>query len=128
MYKSPIDIIYGQLETQMEGEIIRAVQRYDIDVDKDELVRALRYDRDQYKKGYSDAKASMSWIPVSERLPEVGQTVLCYKKGKIKVDVYLGAKYTGEVYAFRDVDMYRAFGATHWAPLPQPPEGVCEDE
>ena len=56
MYKSPIDIIYGQMETQIEGDILRAVQRYGINVDKDELIRALQYDRDQYEKGYSNGK------------------------------------------------------------------------
>ena len=59
MYKSPIDIIYGQMETQMEGDILRAVQKYGINVDKDELLRALQYDRDQYNKGYADAKAEL---------------------------------------------------------------------
>ena len=59
MYKSPIDIIYGQMETQMEGDILRAVQRYGINVDKEELIRALQYDRGQYYKGYADAKADI---------------------------------------------------------------------
>lgn len=59
MYKSPIDIIYGQMETQMEGDILRAVQKYGINVDKEELLRALQYDRDQYNKGYADAKAEL---------------------------------------------------------------------
>ena len=59
MYKSPIDIIYGQMETQMEGDILRAVQKYGINVDKEELIRALQYDREQYNKGYADAKAEL---------------------------------------------------------------------
>ena len=59
MYKSPIDIIYGQMEKQMEGDILRAVQRYGINVDKEELIRALQYDREQYEKGYADAKAEV---------------------------------------------------------------------
>ena len=59
MYKSPIDIIYGQIETQMEGDILRAVQKYGINVDKEELIRALQYDREQYNKGYADAKAEL---------------------------------------------------------------------
>ena len=56
MYKSPIDIIYGQMETQMEGDILRAVQKYGINVDKEELVRALNYDREQYYNGYADGR------------------------------------------------------------------------
>jgi hypothetical protein len=56
MYKSPIEIIYGQMQKQMEGDILKAVQSYGINVDKDELLRALQYDRNQYKKGYMDGK------------------------------------------------------------------------
>ena len=56
MYKSPIDIIYGQTQTQIEGDIFKAIQSYAINVDKEELLRALRYDRDQYEKGYADGK------------------------------------------------------------------------
>jgi hypothetical protein len=57
MYRSPIEIIYGQMETQKEGDILRAVQKYGINVDKEELLRALQYDRNQYEKGYADGKA-----------------------------------------------------------------------
>lgn len=64
------------------------------------------------------------WIPVEERLPEFDQKVLCYKKGEIKIGKYIGARYTGEIYAFRTLDMYMAFGATHWMPLPEPPKEV----
>ena len=56
MYKSPIEIIYGQMQTQMEGDIFKAVQSYYPNVDKEELLRALQYDRNQYDKGYADGK------------------------------------------------------------------------
>lgn len=54
MYKSPIEIAYGQLQTKMEGDVFRAIQSYDINVDKDELIKALAYDREQYNAGYTD--------------------------------------------------------------------------
>ena len=54
MYDSPIKILYGQMSTHMEGEVIKVVQSYDIQVDKGELEAALRYDRAQYEKGYRD--------------------------------------------------------------------------
>ena len=59
MYKSPIEIAYGQLQTQIDGDVFRAVQSYNINVDKDELLKALAYDRDQYDKGYRDAMATI---------------------------------------------------------------------
>ena len=54
MYESPIKIIYGQMQTQLEGDILKAVMRTDIQVDKEELRRALQYDRDQYERGFAD--------------------------------------------------------------------------
>ena len=53
-YQSPVDIIMGQMQTKIEGEVYSAVQRIGINVDKDELLKALKYDRGQYEKGYKD--------------------------------------------------------------------------
>lgn len=53
-YKSPIDLIMAQAETDIENGIFRAVQRVDINIDKAELMQALAYDRNQYAKGYHD--------------------------------------------------------------------------
>lgn len=54
MYKSPIEIITGQMTTQMEGELCKVVQSYGFNVNKEELTKALQYDRHQYQKGYDD--------------------------------------------------------------------------
>lgn len=59
MYESPIKVFQGKLEMQFEGEILKAVQRADITVDRDELIRALRYDREQYQKGFDDARKAV---------------------------------------------------------------------
>ena len=56
MYESPIKVFQNNLEMQLEGEILNTVQRMNITVDKDELIRALRYDREQYQKGFDDAR------------------------------------------------------------------------
>ena len=56
MYESPIKVIQGELETQLEGEILKAGHRVGVTVDRDELIRALRYDREQYQKGFDDAR------------------------------------------------------------------------
>lgn len=47
-YQSPIELIAEQIETETENEIVRAVQRVGINIDKNELMRALAYDRNQY--------------------------------------------------------------------------------
>ena len=53
-YKSPIEIINKSIETHIEDDVIKAVHKYGIDVDKSELIKALSYDRDQYNKGFQD--------------------------------------------------------------------------
>lgn len=63
MYKSPIDLIYEDMSAHManiakkvDEDIWQAVVRYVPNIDKNELIRALQYDRDQYEKGYADGK------------------------------------------------------------------------
>lgn len=53
-YDSPIRMIVGEMETKMEADTMTVIQRYGIDVDKEELIKALNYDRGQYDKGYAD--------------------------------------------------------------------------
>lgn len=57
MYESPINIIYSNIRTAFENEVFSSVQKAGINVDKQELIKALAYDRQQYEKGYADAKA-----------------------------------------------------------------------
>lgn len=61
MYKSPINTVYGELETKLkqtfDETVVSAVQSVGVNVDKDELVKALHYDREQYEKGYRDGRA-----------------------------------------------------------------------
>ena len=65
MYKSPISIIEQTIDSftktiikQKDDAIFAEIQHsFGVDLDKGELVRALKYDREQYEKGYADAKA-----------------------------------------------------------------------
>lgn len=59
MYQSPIEIIQGQLMTEYENGVLKAVQKYDIHCNKEELIKALMYDRNQYEKGYKDRDAEI---------------------------------------------------------------------
>lgn len=55
-YKSPIQVRVEQavkaFNLQVENEVYKVVQNYEINVDKDELLKALRCDRNQYELGY----------------------------------------------------------------------------
>lgn len=53
-YDSPIRTIASQIEMTMDGEILKACQRVGVDVNKEELIKALNYDREQYKKGFKE--------------------------------------------------------------------------
>lgn len=59
MYESPIEIFSKQMRIAQEENIYKAVLEQAIIVDKDELIKALRYDRDQYEKGYYDGRNSV---------------------------------------------------------------------
>lgn len=74
MYESPIKITYSEPEAielasiaerigqgvaaQQEEYIYGAIAKMGVTVDKDELLKALQYDRDQYEKGYADGRAA----------------------------------------------------------------------
>lgn len=69
MYESPITLINGELQLCLEDGVYKAVRQVGIEVDKDELIKALKYDRGQYEKGYADAKAERKtgkWIDVRD--------------------------------------------------------------
>lgn len=53
-YESPIRMYTQQISAEYNNGILKTVQSYFPDVDKDELYKALKYDRDQYEKGYAD--------------------------------------------------------------------------
>jgi hypothetical protein len=53
-YESPIEIYLSQMQGRLEEEVYNAVQSYGIRVDKDELIKAIKYDRHQYVKGFKD--------------------------------------------------------------------------
>lgn len=56
MYKSCIEVITRTVPSKIEGEILEAIAEIGVTVDKDELIKALKYDRDQYDKGYEDGQ------------------------------------------------------------------------
>lgn len=63
-YESPIKLYATQVEPQIEGEILRVIQKMEVVADKEELLRALQYDRNQYFKGYRDAISDHTLVKV----------------------------------------------------------------
>ena len=54
MYESPVEVFYNQMRTEVDNHIYKAILDVGVDVDKEELIRAMQYDRGQYDKGYND--------------------------------------------------------------------------
>lgn len=69
MYEPPIELIITQMQNEMKQKqetfILNAVQKTGVNVDKEELLKALKYDREQYNKGYIDGLKEFA-----ERVPK----------------------------------------------------------
>ena len=133
MWKSPIEIqqdIVRQVDMVIEDGVMKAIQRFDINVDKEELLKALQYDRGQYEKGYqdgvTDTNVGSKWIPCSERLPKIREslhtskcvlTTMVCDDGNIGVRVGFYHREIGWVNVTSDEKVIA------WMPLPEPYKG-----
>ena len=72
MYKSPIELFeldpinsmvekaIKDVQKQQEEHIVQVIKQCGVNVDKDELIKALQHDRDQYNKGYKDGAKELA--------------------------------------------------------------------
>jgi hypothetical protein len=137
MYESPVDLLMANIQTQIieqqEEAIYKAVFDIGVNVTKDELLRALAYDRQQYEIGFAEGMAAAKpvWIPVTERLPESKEKVLVYG-GRTEIwfngtkqpmpSIHTGyLRGLGEGWFSWDHHDYIC-DVTHWMPLPEPPK------
>lgn len=127
MYQSPIDVIVGKMQTKFENGVLEAVQKQGIFVDKEELIKALQYDREQYEKGYADGlRERNEWISVDDRLPDDGRNYLCrcIINGNTEYPFFMVLHYIliDENPHFQH-ECDQGLKVTHWMPLPEPPKG-----
>ena len=69
MYKSPIEIITGNIQTQIDDGIFRAIQNVGINIDREELLKALEYDRGQFEEGFRKGE-EYTLLQIKNLLPE----------------------------------------------------------
>ena len=85
-YQPPVEQICKNIEVKLEGDVYKKVIYYGVHVDKEELMKALKYDRDQYKKGFFDGLAAQRksgrWIEDEYGIPH------CSECGTINNTVY----------------------------------------
>lgn len=91
-YQSPIDIIMHDMQMKTEDEICKAVQKVGINVDKDELIRALQYDRKQYQKGYADRDAEIVRCKDCKHRPKEIPFITSYGEDDIYLEYPKGSK------------------------------------
>ena len=79
-YESPIAIfeetVSSQYNKALEEAVWKEVIRIGVTVDKDELIRALQYDRDQYDRGYNDGLNANRLISTKDKFPDFNEYVL----------------------------------------------------
>ena len=96
-YESPIEFftktVAPKIAAKIDEQALEAVFQCGFNVDREELEKALRYDRDQWRKGFAAGveHAQPKWISVKDRLPDNGEKVLvCGVKGGIQAGVFRG--------------------------------------
>lgn len=125
-YVSPISLsverITRDMREQHEQNVLHAVMQCGINVDREELIKALSYDRDQYQKGFSDGyDFAQTWISVNERLPETCADVLVFANGLVDVGYRSPSGLFWHCYANDEARV------THWMPLPKAPKEDKQD-
>lgn len=128
-YQSPIEAFYSDIEYRFEDAVFKAIQKVDIKVDRNELIKALKYDRAQYDKGYADGRAEPrfgEWISV-DNPPKVE------KYEEVEILVTDGENITNGVATNWDDDddevrIHGRFPIDNknikwWMPLPKLPKG-----
>ena len=133
MYESPIEFftktVAPKIAAKIDEQALEAVFQCGFSVDRDELEKALRYDRDQWRKGFADGveHAQPKWISVEDRLPEEFKRVLVNvrhkhnpKDGYREVEI----RHWSTSYGWHMQDNY--YEITHWMPLPEAPKEDAE--
>ena len=102
-----------------------SILRDGVMVNKEQAVRALN----NYESRIAELEAERRWIPVSERLPELGSPILFYDSILERINKGTCTAKNSDntnIHWFTDDDLFyfgdRSEYVTHWMPLPQPPE------
>ena len=100
-YKSPIELITIPLETELkktmdnniETWVLEACQRIGVQVDADELDKAIKGERDQYSAGYQvgyKKGREDSWLDFATNKPYDGPRIFLYTKfGEFDCGVFI---------------------------------------
>ena len=116
------DKISKYIAGEIDNLILESCVKVGCDVNEEELIKALQYDRGQYEKGYADGKrdAQPHWVSVEERLPEKNGAYLVfigYGHNWIWFkDIFMDGKFMADTCALNGAKV------THWMPIEPPKE------
>lgn len=83
MYESPVEIYVepnqNEIDSFVDNEVYKTIMKVGVNVNKEELIKALHYDRDQYTKGYRDGVQKLA-----ERLTEKATSYM--NEGSVSVN------------------------------------------
>ena len=122
-----VDTIFKQIDEQTGNIVLSAVTKVGVNVNKEELIRALKYDRNQYERGYEDGKRNgIVWNPYLDEKPkDLNDKLVTIRESN-------GNRYTSIGY-FDENQWYGRSGfwipnnfVTAWAELPKPYEEGTE--
>lgn len=116
-------------EAKLDHLVTQLKLKCDIVFNKDELIKALNYDRNEYRKGFLVGYSYNKWIDVDVKLPEDKKTVLIFCG--LDKSSYV-AYYDKDYECWFSVDIpnrhFNFSTITHWQPLPNPPETFIKKE
>ena len=112
--------IYSICENENTNEYKLSLQAADAIEDLQKRLDNAEIENIKLKEEFAMYRGKHRWIPVTERLPDYQEDVLCNDDGKVIVGYY-----TDDEIGWHDSHMYKIY-PTHWMPLPQPPESEGE--
>lgn len=137
-YESPIMVFAREkIQTIQDDAVFAAILETGVKVDKNELLKALAYDRDQYRMGYEDGSSADKWVSTNDAFPEERGKFLCWVKGPLmehykilsfapklsEVDsTFKGEDYPGFYHFDGEWGLVEDVYVTHWMPLPEKPK------
>lgn len=71
----------------------------------------------EFARGLMDVFITPKWIPVSERLPPLGESVIAVSEGFMPKEMWLDHNHEWHAADNSEEDC-----VTHWMPMPEPPE------
>ena len=107
-WESPITKIYGDIHNEIvrkdeENCIFAIEQAIGYKVDKEELIKALQYDREQYDKGYNDGVRET----FVEEIKKIKEEIMKYSaENKNSEDLYLAGCGDGAHHSLAIIDKY----------------------